>query len=150
MKNLVTSIFLDFKQLENFNFELQEKYDLISKEEVVTEEYQLEDADIVLVSYGISSRIARTAVDKSREKGLKVGLLRPITLFPFPEERIKELGDKGVKFISVEMSNGQLLEDIQLAACRKDDTYLVNRMGGNLLELRDVLEKIDEVAGLND
>lgn len=150
MKNLVTSIFLDFKQLENFNFELQEKYDLISKEEVVTEEYQLEDADIVLVSYGISSRIARTAVDKSREKGLKVGLLRPITLFPFPEERIKELGDKGVKFISVEMSNGQLLEDIQLAACRKEDTYLVNRMGGNLLELRDVLEKIDEVAGLND
>lgn len=150
MKNLVTSIFLDFKQLENFNFELQEKYDLISKEEVVTEEYQLEDADIVLVSYGISSRIARTAVDKSREKGLKVGLLRPITLFPFPEKRIKELGDKGVKFISVEMSNGQLLEDIQLAACRKDDTYLVNRMGGNLLELRDVLEKIDEVAGLND
>lgn len=150
MENLVTSIFLDFDQLEDFNYELQEKYEEIAKNEVEVDEYQLDDADIVLVSYGISSRIARTAVDKSREKGLKVGLLRPITLFPFPSDRIEELGDKGVKFISVEMSNGQLLNDIQLAACRTDDTYLVNRMGGNLLELRDVLEKIDEVAGINE
>ena len=146
-ENLVTSIFLNFDQLEDFNFELQEKYDRIAEEDVIIDEYQVDDADIVLVSYGISSRICKTAVDKSRENGLKVGLLRPITLSPFPEKRIKELADKGAKFISVEMSNGQLLADIQLAALRKEGTYLVNRMGGNLLELKDVLAKINEVSG---
>lgn len=81
---------------------------------------------------------------------MKVGLLRPITLSPFPEEKIKELGDKGVNFISVEMSNGQLLEDIQLAALRKENTYLVNRMGGNLIELKQVLKKIYEIAGIDE
>ena len=108
------------------------------------------DAEIVLVSFGISSRIARSAVDKSREKGLKVGLFRPITLSPFPVDRIKELSDKGVSFISVEMSNGQLLADVQFAALRKEDTHLVNRMGGNLIELKHVLAKIYEIAGIED
>ena len=150
MENLITSIFNDFNDLEDFNYRLQEKYAKIAEEEVIAEEYQVDDAEIVLVSYGISSRIARTAVDKSRQNGLKVGLLRPITLSPFPEKRIKELADKGVKFISVEMSNGQLLADVQLAALKKEDTYLVNRMGGNLIELRHVLAKIYELTGFED
>ena len=124
MENLITSIFNDFNDLEDFNFKL--------------------------VSFGISSRIARSAVDKSREKGLKVGLFRPITLSPFPVDRIKELSDKGVSFISVEMSNGQLLADVQFAALRKEDTHLVNRMGGNLIELKHVLAKIYEIAGIED
>ena len=150
MENLVTSIFLDFDQLEDFNFEIQEKYAKIAENEVEYEDYKLDDAEIVLVSYGISSRVARSAVDVSREKGLKVGLLRPITLSPFPEEKIKELGDKGVSFVSVEMSNGQLLEDIQLAALRKENTYLVNRMGGNLIELKQILKKIYEIAEIDE
>ena len=150
MGNLITSIYNDFNELEDFNYRLQEKYAKIDAEEVMVDEYQLEDAEIVLVSYGISSRIAKTAVDKSREKGLKVGLLRPITLSPFPVDRIKELSDKGVIFISVEMSNGQLLADVQFAALRKEDTYLVNRMGGNMIELRHVLAKIYEIAGVED
>jgi 2-oxoisovalerate ferredoxin oxidoreductase alpha subunit len=150
MENLITSIFNDFNDLEDFNYELQEKYAKIDAEEVIVDEYQVEDADIVLVSYGISSRIARSAVDKSREKGLKVGLLRPITLSPFPTDRIKELADKGVEFISVEMSNGQLLADVQFAALRREGTYLVNRMGGNLIELKHVLAKIYEIAGLDE
>ena len=150
MDNLITSIFNDFNDLEDFNYELQEKYAKIDAEEVIVDEYKTEDAEIVLVSYGISSRIARSAVDKSREKGLKVGLLRPITLSPFKTDKIKELSDKGVSFISVEMSNGQLLADVQFAALRKDDTHLVNRMGGNLIELKHVLAKIYEVAGVED
>ena len=148
MNNLITSIFNDFNDLEDFNYKLQEKYAKIDAEEVIFEEYHVEDAEIILVSYGISSRIARSAVDKSREKGIKVGLLRPITLSPFPSDRIKELADKGVSFISVEMSNGQLLADVQFAALRKENTYLVNRMGGNLIELKHVLAKIYEIAGL--
>ncbi|MCF0226205.1 MAG: 3-methyl-2-oxobutanoate dehydrogenase subunit VorB [Methanobrevibacter sp.] len=150
MENLVTSIFLNFDQLEDFNYEIQEKYEEIAKNEVIVDEYMTEDADIVLVSYGISSRISRSAVDKAREKGVKVGLLRPITLFPFPKKQLKALGDKGVTFISVEMSNGQLLEDLQHTIERTKDTYIVNRMGGNLLELRDVLRKIYEIAGIED
>ena len=150
MGNLITSIYNDFNELEDFNFKLQEKYAKMEAEEVIVDEYQLEDAEIVLVSYGISSRIARTAVDKNSKKGLKVGLLRPITLLPFPVDRIKELSDKGVSFISVEMSNGQLLSDVQFAAVRKEDTHLVNRMGGNLIELKHVLAKIYEIAGIED
>ena len=129
---------------------MKKPYAKIDEEEVIFDEYKVEDAEIVLVSFGISSRIARSAVDKSREKGLKVGLFRPITLSPFPVDRIKELSDKGVSFISVEMSNGQLLADVQFAALRKEDTHLVNRMGGNLIELKHVLAKIYEIAGIED
>ena len=150
MDNLITSIFNDFNDLEDFNYKLQEKYDKIEAEEVIFDEYKVEDAEIVLVSYGISSRIARSAVEKKKKKGLKVGLLRPITLSPFPTERIKELSDKGVSFISVEMSNGQLLADVQFAALRKENTYLVNRMGGNIIELKQVLAKIYEICGIDE
>ena len=150
MENLITSIYNDFNELEDFNYKLQEKYAKIDQEEVLYEEYQVEDADIVLVSFGISSRIARSAVDKSRAKGIKVGLLRPITLSPFPFDKVKELADKGVSFISVEMSNGQLLADVQFAALRKENTYLVNRMGGNLIELKQILAQIYEIAGIDD
>ncbi|MCQ8905319.1 MAG: 3-methyl-2-oxobutanoate dehydrogenase subunit VorB [Methanothermobacter sp.] len=146
MKNLVTSIFLDFDELEEFNFYLQEKYARIEENEVRYEEYLVDDADIVLVAYGISSRVARSAVEAARADDIKVGLLRPITLFPFPSDRIRELADEGCRFISVEMSSGQMMEDIRMASgCR--DIELVSRMGGNLIELRNVLEKIREVAG---
>ena len=116
MDNLITSIFNDFNDLEDFNYKLQEKYDKIEAEEVIFDEYKVED----------------------------------ITLSPFPTERIKELSDKGVSFISVEMSNGQLLADVQFAALRKEDTYLVNRMGGNIIELKQVLAKIYEICGIDE
>lgn len=148
MQNLVTSIFLDFDKLEEFNYEIIEKYREISENEVIVDEYMINDADIILVSYGISSRIARSAVDKARSQGLKVGLLRLITLFPFPEKEIRKLADKGVNFLSVEMSEGQLLEDIQRIAERKENTYLINRFGGNLIELADIMNKIYEISGL--
>ena len=149
MNNLVTSIFLDFNQLEDFNFKIQEKYEEIRENEVVYEEYMVEDAEIVIVAYGTSSRLSRTAVDVAREKGIKLGLLRPITLFPFPEKRIKELADKGVQFVSVEMSNGQLREDVK-AAANYDDVHLVNRMGGNVIELKDILNEIYKMVGSDE
>lgn len=149
MENLVTSIFLDFAQLEDFNFEIQEKYAEIEKNEVLYEEYKIEDAEIVLVSYGTSSRLSRTAVDVAREKGIKLGLLRPVTLFPFPKMKIKELADKGVQFVSVEMSNGQLREDVK-AAAGYDEVHLVNRMGGKLIELKDILNEIYDMVGIDE
>jgi len=149
MDNLVTSIFLDFSQLEEFNFEIQEKYETIRENEVKYEEYMVDDAEIVIVSYGTSSRLSRTAVDVARSKGIKLGLLRPITLFPFPEKRIKELADNDVRFVSVEMSNGQLLEDVK-AAANYNNVHLVNRMGGNVMELKDILNEIYEMVGLDE
>lgn len=144
--NLVTSIFLDFDQLEEFNYQIQEKYEKIKENEVDYEEYHIEDAEIVLVSYGISSRIARSAVDAARAEGIKAGLFRPKTLFPFPEKELKKIADsKGSKFISVEMSNGQMRENIKMAIECKN-VALVNRMGGNIIELEDILDKIKEIA----
>ncbi|WP_440951969.1 3-methyl-2-oxobutanoate dehydrogenase subunit VorB [Methanococcoides sp. FTZ1] len=146
-QNLVTSIFLDFDQLEDFNYELQEKYETVKKNEVEYEEYMMEDASIVLVAYGISSRICRSAVEVARREGIKVGLFRPITLFPFPENELKALADAGHKtFVSVEMSNGQLRDDVRLATGCKCPVELVNRMGGNLITLDQVMEKIREIA----
>ena len=146
--NLVTSIFLDFDQLEDFNYKLQNKYHEIKEKEVEFEEYQMEDAEIILVSYGISSRIARSAVEIARDNGIKVGLFRPKTLFPFPVKALKKIADeRECKFISVEMSNGQMLEDIVLAIGCTRPVELVNRMGGNLVDVELVTRKIIEVAG---
>jgi 2-oxoisovalerate ferredoxin oxidoreductase alpha subunit len=143
--NLVTSISLDFGDLEKHNLMLQEKYRQVEEIEVLWDGYRLEDADVVLVSYGISSRIARSAVDRARKEGIRAGLFRPITLYPFPTEQIAELADRGCKFISVEMSNGQMRDDIRLASgCRPVE--LVCRYGGNLINIDEIMEKIREVA----
>lgn len=150
MNNLVTSIFLDFKQLEDFNFRLQEKYAEIEKNEVKYEEYLIDDAEIILVSYGSSSRISRSAVDLLRSEGIKVGLFRPKTLFPFPKNELFDLAkEKERTFISVEMSNGQMAEDIKLAIL-SHDVPLVNRMGGNLIEISDIANKVYEIIANNE
>lgn len=143
--NLVTSIDLDFKEMEEHNFKLQAKYDRIRENEVEFEEYRCEDADVILVSYGISSRIAKSAVDVARNENIRAGLFRPIALFPFPSVELLALAERGCRFISVEMSDGQMRDDIKLATgCR--DVALVSRYGGNLIERDQILERIREVA----
>lgn len=143
--NLITSIALDFDELEKHNLKLQKKYEEIKENETAYDGYRLEDAEVVLVSYGISSRIARSAVDAARREGIKAGLFRPITLFPFPEKEIGALAKKGCSFISVEMSNGMMREDIRLAtACAPVE--LVNRYGGRLVQMEQLMKKIREVA----
>ena len=143
--NLVTSISLDFGDLEKHNLMLQEKYRQVKENEVLWDGYRLEDANVVLVSYGISSRIARSAVDSARKEGIRAGLFRPITLYPFPTGEIAKLADRGCKFISVEMSNGQMRDDIRLASgCRPVE--LVCRYGGNLINIDEIMNKIREVA----
>ena len=143
--NLVTSISLDFGDLEKHNLILQEKYRQVEENEVLWDGYRLEDADVVLVSYGISSRIARSAVDSARKEGIRAGLFRPITLYPFPTGEIAKLADRDCRFISVEMSNGQMRDDIRLASgCRPVE--LVCRYGGNLINIDEIMEKVREVA----
>jgi 2-oxoisovalerate ferredoxin oxidoreductase alpha subunit len=147
--NLVTSIFLDFDELEEFNYKLQDKYAKIQDSEVEYEASGVEDADIVLVSYGISCRVAKTAVEKARQKGIKVGVFRPKTLFPFPKNELKEIAKREVSFVSVEMSNGQLADDVRLAIECRRDVHLVNRLGGNLLTLGEIMSKIEQLSGGN-
>lgn len=143
--NLITSIELNFDEMEKHNYKLQDKYERIKENEAAWEGYRLDDASVVLVSYGISSRIARSAVDAARKEGIKAGLFRPITLFPFPEKALRSLADRGSKFISVEMSDGQMRDDIRLATgCRQVD--LVSRYGGNLIGMDSIMSKIKEVA----
>lgn len=146
-KNLITSIFLDFGELEAFNVDLQKKYARIQEQESRVEHYRTEDADIVLVSYGISSRISRSAVDAARRSGINVGLLRPKTLFPFPSNDLVSLQEGGVSaFISVEMSNGQMAEDVMLAIQCRCPVRVVSRLGGNLISLDQILDAIDAVS----
>lgn len=142
--NVITSIFLNFDELERHNLRLQEKYRRMRENEVSYEAYRMDDADVVLVSYGISSRIARSAVDAARREGIRAGLFRPITLFPFPDMALKEIAERGSRFISVEMSDGQMREDIILATGA--DVELVSRYGGNLITCEEIMRKIREVS----
>lgn len=143
--NLITSIFLDFDELERHNIKLQEKYERIGRNEAAWEPYRTNDARIVLVAYGITSRIARASVDRMRLEGMEVGLLRPITLFPFPVDPLLSLAERGCMFVSVEMSNGQMYDDIRLATgCARVE--LINRYGGNLITLDDMVGGVKGVA----
>jgi pyruvate/2-oxoacid:ferredoxin oxidoreductase alpha subunit len=141
-RNLISSIFLDPDELEAHNHKLQKKYDLIQQNELRYEAYHLDDAKFVVISYGIVSRMVRSAIDRLRAEGLKVGMLRPITLFPFPRDEIKELANHGIAFMVTEMSNGQLLEDVRLATEFKVPVHFYNRMGGNVPSTEELYEQI--------
>ena len=145
--NCTTSIFLDFDELEAFNEKLQAKYGRIEASESRSELTACEDADIVLCSYGISSRIAKSAVHEARRRGLRVGLFRPLTLYPLDRDRLRELARRDVTFLAVEMSNGQFRDDLRLAIDCQRPVHLVNRYGGNLITLDAILDRIVDIAG---
>lgn len=145
--NLLTSIFLDTAVLEELNHALQRKYAAMQVE-AGAENYRTDDAEIVFLAYGTSSRIARTAVDQLRADGVRAGLFRPLTLFPFPREALCRLADR--KLIVVEMSCGQFRDDVisQFAAVNGTvpDIQLVNRMGGVVVPLESVVQAARNLA----
>ncbi|NIA30738.1 MAG: 3-methyl-2-oxobutanoate dehydrogenase subunit VorB [Actinobacteria bacterium] len=127
---LICSIELEPEVLEAHNRHLQEKYAEAEKNEVRFEEYRIDGADFVLVGYGVVSRVLQTTVDLLRDQGHRVGLLRPITLWPFPGKRIVELTGSVNSFMVVELSNGQMVDDVRLAVNGKKPVHFYNRMGG--------------------
>ncbi len=127
---VVSSIFMSTEGLEEHNRHLQRKYAEIEEKEVRFQEIQVEDAELVLIGYGFISRLLQSVVDDLRAKGHKVGLLRPITAFPFCSKRLNELAIQGKAFLNVELSNGQMLRDVQLAIGNDKPLYFYNRMGG--------------------
>jgi|SRR5690554_3147351 2-oxoglutarate ferredoxin oxidoreductase subunit alpha len=145
-RNIVNTLDIIPESLEKKVEKLLEKYERIKREEVRWKEEGTEDAEIILVGYGTSARIARSAMEQARQKGLKVGLFRPITLFPFPEERLRALAGPGRQFLAVEMSAGQMIEDVRLAVEGRSPVHLCRRLGGMVPTPEDVLAKIQELV----
>ncbi len=144
-KNVISSIELDFDDLERHNIKLQKKYAIIEEQEVRYEEYRTDDAEIILICYGIASRVVQSAIDNLRAEGIKAGMFRPITLFPFPHERISQLCDKASNFLTVEMSNGQMNDDVRLSVEGKKPVHLLSRYGGNVHTIKEIHAKVIKI-----
>ncbi len=143
-RNIITSLDLDAYKHEQHNHKLQKKYKVIEENEVVYEELNLEDADYAIVAYGTTSRICQKTMQLAREKGIKLGIFRLISLWPFPKKEIRELSKKVKGILCVEMSAGQMVEDVQLHSV--DGTHIEHygRMGGVIpspVEIFEVFEK---------
>ena len=142
--NIVNSLSLIPEELEQLNFKRYEKYAQIKENEQMAEEFMMEDAEICVVAFGIASRVSQNAVIEARKQGIKVGLIRPITLWPFPEKVLSKAADKVKAFISVELSMGQMIEDVALATQQKKPIYLCNRSGGMIPTPENVLDSINK------
>ena len=140
--NIVNSLYLVPEMLEKTNFDRFERYKTIEDTETRYEEYLTEDADIVVCAFGIAARVSRNAVDEARKQGIKAGLIRPITLWPFPKKPFERLADTAKAFISVELSMGQMIEDVKLAVNCKKPVTLCNRAGGMIPSPEQVLDAI--------
>jgi 2-oxoglutarate/2-oxoacid ferredoxin oxidoreductase subunit alpha len=143
-RNIITSLDLDSVKQEQFNQKLQAKYQEMEEKEVRFEEIQTKDAEYLFIAYGTSSRICEKSVQLARKKGIKVGLLRPITLFPFPKKRLMELAGQAKGMISVEMSAGQMVEDVKLSVEHKVPVIHFGRMGGIIPSPDEVVEALEQ------
>jgi 2-oxoglutarate ferredoxin oxidoreductase subunit alpha len=140
--NVVNSLYLKPEELEQKNVERFEKYKTIEENEPMWEEYMMEDAEVCVVAFGIASRVAKNAVAAARAEGIKVGLIRPITLWPFPTAALEKAAEQVKSFVSVELNMGQMIEDIKLATKCKKPISLCSRTGGMIVEPSEVLEAI--------
>lgn len=141
--NIIKTLYLDPEELERIVFGREERYKELSRECQEWEEHMCDDAEIVITAYGITARIARAAVERAREKGIKAGLIRPVTLYPFPE-RAFETKRKAV--ICAEMSAGQMVEDVRLAVNGRYPVYFYGRTGGMLPDEEEILNCIERAA----
>jgi 2-oxoglutarate ferredoxin oxidoreductase subunit alpha len=144
--NIANSLYLAPERLEETNVERYERYERIKATEQRAEEYLLEDAEIVLVAFGASSRIARSAINKAREKGIKAGLIRPITLWPFPVDVIEAAVPRAKAFLTVEMNMGQMVDDVRLAVNGHRPVEFFGRTGGIIPTPVETLAAIERVA----
>jgi 2-oxoglutarate ferredoxin oxidoreductase subunit alpha len=144
---IITSLDLDPNAQERFNQKLVAKYNEIREKEVRYEELQCEDAEYILVAYGTSARVCQKSVQLARNEGIKVGLLRPITLFPFPSKRLNELAGRAKMMFSIEMSAGQMVEDVLLSVNGKVPVYHFGRMGGIVTAPEEVVEFLKSKIG---
>lgn len=145
--NVVNSLYIEPHVLEDLVRERFEKYDRVKKTEQRAEEYRMDDAEIVIVAYGASSRVSRSAIDTARKEGVKVGMIRPITLWPYPDRYIEEAIPKAKVFLVVEMSMGQMVDDVKLAVNGERPVEFYGRTGGVIPTPREIHRKVMELAG---
>ena len=142
-RNIITSLHIQPEKMEQINLRLQEKYRLIAEKETRSESFQTEDAEFLLVAYGLAARIAQGAVEKAREQGIRAGLLRPITLYPFPTDAIRTLAEHVRGVLVVEMNAGQMVEDVRLAVEGRVPVAFYGRMGGIVATPDEVVRALD-------
>jgi len=145
-QNIVRSLWLKEGVVEQHNYQLQATYKQVEKNEVLCEQYEVETAEIVVVAYGVAARIVRSAVGRARQQGIKAGWIRPITLWPFPTEQISRAAEDFKIFLTVEMSCGQMVEDVKLAVAGKAPVLFYGRPGGGVPTVEQVLEKIRQLT----
>ncbi|TLX75992.1 3-methyl-2-oxobutanoate dehydrogenase subunit VorB [Labilibacter sediminis] len=142
-RNIITSVELASEEMEAFNYKLQAKYKAVEENEVRYENYMCDDAEYLLVAYGSSARICQKSVEIAREKGIKAGLLRPITLFPFPTKPIQDIAKHVKGILSVEMSAGQMVEDVKLAVNGSVSVEHFGRFGGIIPSPDEVVKALE-------
>lgn len=151
-RNIINSLYLTPEELEDLVIEREKRYDVVRANEAMCEEYKTDDADYIIAAYGTTARIAKNAIEALRKDGIKVGLIRPITLWPFPANEFSKAADRVKAFLSVEMSMGQMVEDVRLAVNGKKEVYFFGRTGGMVPSPAEIIAKIKEIDGgaLND
>lgn len=145
--NIINSLYLVPEELEKTNFERFERYKQIEETEARYESFMMDDAEYCVVAFGIAARVSKNAVVAARKEGIKVGMIRPMTIWPFPKKPLREAADKVKGFLSVELSMGQMIEDIKLATECKRPVELCNRAGGMIPSPDEVLEAIKKLQG---
>ncbi len=145
--NIVNSLYLKADELEQVNYQRYERYKEVEKNEVRYESFMMEDAEYCIVAFGIAARVAKNAIAAARKEGIKVGLIRPITLWPFPTEAIAGTADRIKAYMTVELSMGQMIDDVKLAISCKKPVYLCNRTGGMIPDPDQVLEQLRSISG---
>lgn len=143
--NIINSLHIQPDKLEKHNIHLQQKYGIIQENECRYESQHTEDAELILVAYGITARIAHSAMEKARSQGMKVGLVRPITLWPFPSKPLAELAGKASAFLALELSAGQMVEDVRLAVNGASPVYHYGRMGGIIPSPKEIFGQITKL-----
>lgn len=144
--NIINSLALEPQELEKWNEERFKRYDIVREQEQMSESYRMEDAEICVVAFGIAARVSQNAVDAARAKGIKAGMIRPITLWPFPEKALKAAAAQCASFISVELNMGQMIEDVKLAIECKRPVSLCCRTGGMIPSPDEVLAAIERAV----
>ena len=151
-RNIINSLYITPEELEDLVIEREKRYNVVRANEAMCEEYKTDDADYIIAAYGTTARIAKNAIEALRKDGIKVGLIRPITLWPFPADAFGKAADRVKAFLSVEMSMGQMVEDVRLAVNGKKEVYFFGRTGGMVPSPAEIIAKIKEIDGgaLND
>ena len=148
--NIIKSFYPVKGELEEFNAKLQKKYRKIEAEEVRYEEVNTEDADVVIVAYGTCARICKEVLKKSEKLNIKTGMIRPITLWPFPCEIIRRTSEMVPSILTVEMSAGQMVEDVRLSVNGQCPVHFYGRTGGGIPSSKEILEKILEITSVKE